>query len=231
MNKLIKISATFAITLLSPAVANSAMVLAGSGNTVDFYYDDTHQGTLDYGTLQVTGDTIFATPSFGVSALNGDGTSMFQNIGSVFVVAKDGYSFTSIDIVESGTYQTTGDGTVNLTGTLDVINSASPLDINPTGNLSVSDLTLSGVNSWQASLNYDMTAAMWDNANSIQLILTNTLFATSPVTGGTAVINQTLTGSNMGMSINTVVPVPAAVWLFGSGLIALAGIARRRNRA
>ena len=27
----------------------------------------------------------------------------------------------------------------------------------------------------------------------------------------------------------TVVPVPAAVWLFGSGLLALAGLVRRRN--
>jgi len=218
------------MALLSPSIANSAIVHAGSGNTVDFYYDDADQGTLDYGTLQITGDTIFATPSFGVSAANGEGTNIFQNIGSIFVVAKDGYSFSSIDIVESGTYQTTGNGTVDLTGSLQIIDSDAPLLTNATDFLGVSDLSLSGLNSWQASLNYDLTTAMWDNTNSIQLTLTNTLFATSPDGGSTAIINQTLTGSSMGMSINTI-PVPAAVWLFGSGLIGLAGVARRRNQA
>ncbi|MDH3871398.1 MAG: VPLPA-CTERM sorting domain-containing protein [Gammaproteobacteria bacterium] len=32
-------------------------------------------------------------------------------------------------------------------------------------------------------------------------------------------------------SNNTIIPVPAAVWLFGSGLIGLAGVARRRKAA
>ena len=223
-----KIGLSISITLLSPAV-NAAMVLAGSGNTVDFYYDDTDQGTLDYGTLQVAGDTIFATPSFGVSAANAEGTNIFQNIGSIFVVAKDGYSFSSVDIFESGTYQTTGNGSVNLTGSLQILDSGSP-STNVTNFLDISDLTLPGANVWDASFGYDMTTAMWDNTNSIQLTLTNTLFATSPDMGSTAVINQTLAGSSMGMSINTI-PVPAALWLFGSGLIGLAGIARRRGRA
>jgi len=229
MNKLIKTSAIFAIALLSPSIANSAIVLVGSGNTVDFYYDDADQGTLDYGTLQIAGDTIFATPSFGVSAANGEGTNIFQNIGSVFVVAKDGYSFSSIDILESGTYQTTGNGSVDLTASLQVIDSDN-IFTNATNFLDISDLTLSGANVWDASLGYDMTTAMWDSTNSIQLTLTNTLFAISPDANSTAVINQTLAGSSMGMSINTI-PVPAALWLFGSGLIGLAGIARRKNHA
>jgi len=228
MNKLIKTSAIFAIALLSPAIANSAIVLLGSGDTVDFYYDDADQGTLDYGTLQISGDTIFATPSFGVSAANAEGTNIFQNIGSIFVEAKDGYSFSSIDILESGTYQTTGNGSVDLTASLQVIDSDN-IFTNATNFLDISDLTLSGTNAWDASFGYDMSTAMWDNTSRIQLTLNNTLFATSPDANSTAVINQTLAGSSMGMSINTI-PVPAALWLFGSGLIGLAGIARRRDR-
>jgi len=229
MNKLIKISAAFAMTLMSPVVANSAIVLAGSGTTVDFWYDNEDQDTLDFGTLQVTGDTIFATPTFSISAANGVGTEIFQSIGSIFVTAKDGYSFSSIDVIEGGTYQTTGNGTVDVTGTLRVLNRTNPFSFE-TSNLNMTDLTLPGVNSWQGDLSYDMSTAMWDNANSIQLTLTTTLFAISPDGDSTAVINQTLAGSSMGVSINTI-PVPAAVWLFGSGLIGLAGIARRKNRA
>lgn len=32
------------------------------------------------------------------------------------------------------------------------------------------------------------------------------------------------------LSVHGVVPIPAAVWLFGSGLLGLVGVARRRNR-
>jgi hypothetical protein len=40
-------------------------------------------------------------------------------------------------------------------------------------------------------------------------------------------------GSTLGMDLRiqlTAVPVPAAVWLFGSGLIGLVGFARRKNQ-
>ena len=45
-----------------------------------------------------------------------------------------------------------------------------------------------------------------------------------------AVKDRDYAGSNMGVFMvrNTVVPIPAAIWLFGTGLIALLGIARRR---
>ena len=36
---------------------------------------------------------------------------------------------------------------------------------------------------------------------------------------------------NLRVGVTTVVPVPAAVWLFGSGLLGLIGVARKRSRA
>jgi hypothetical protein len=38
-------------------------------------------------------------------------------------------------------------------------------------------------------------------------------------------------GAYQGVLVLTPVPVPAAVWLFGSGLAGLAGLARRRMKA
>ncbi|GMQ83858.1 MAG: hypothetical protein BMS9Abin06_0602 [Gammaproteobacteria bacterium] len=48
----------------------------------------------------------------------------------------------------------------------------------------------------------------------------------APATNG-----QSIAGLNLGLSDAAVVPVPAAVWLFGSGLVGLVGIARRRKAA
>lgn len=49
-------------------------------------------------------------------------------------------------------------------------------------------------------------------------------------TAATWRLSTTSTGGSYSMSI-TAVPVPAAVWLFGSGLIGLIGIARRKVQA
>lgn len=48
---------------------------------------------------------------------------------------------------------------------------------------------------------------------------------------GQSLLGQTFSASNGIAKIGaTVVPVPAAVWLFGSGLLGLAGVARRTSR-
>ena len=50
----------------------------------------------------------------------------------------------------------------------------------------------------------------------------------TPVMMPASVPHHTLPGSGFGQSV---VPAPAAVWLFGSGLLGLAGIARRKKTA
>lgn len=56
--------------------------------------------------------------------------------------------------------------------------------------------------------------------------LTLTEYALNPWASGGSAINPTFVGGNV-----SVVPVPAAVWLFGSGLIALTSLARRKQKA
>jgi len=227
MKKLSFVGSAFALALLTSTTANSAIVYLGSGNTVDFYYDDADPGTLAYGTLQISGDTIYATPStFEAVAVNGDGTSTFTNTGSVYAVAKNGYSFAGVDLLIGGNYDTTGNGSVAVTSSLRVMDSDN-IFTQETNNLIISDLTAPGANSWQGTLSYDMNTGMWDSTNAIQLTLTNWLYATSPDSDSTALINQTLAGSSIGMAITTI-PVPAAIWLFSSGLIGLVGFARRK---
>lgn len=56
--------------------------------------------------------------------------------------------------------------------------------------------------------------------------LTLAEYALNPWASGGSLINPTFTGGNVNISA---VPVPAAVWLFGSGLIALASLTRRKS--
>jgi hypothetical protein len=55
----------------------------------------------------------------------------------------------------------------------------------------------------------------------------NSLYANYVVNYTTVNTTYSFTGS--GVAINSV-PVPAAAWLFGSGLIGLAGAARRKSK-
>jgi len=60
------------------------------------------------------------------------------------------------------------------------------------------------------------------------VIVSASLFGDWQDLAGQAVIVDTFNSATVNVSA---VPVPAAVWLFGSGLIGLVGIARRRNPA
>lgn len=66
----------------------------------------------------------------------------------------------------------------------------------------------------------------WDGSNR------GTVGATCVTTGGgppTGDVNCGATTSHISVYGSSVVPIPAAVWLFGSGLLGLVGIARKRS--
>ncbi|MDH5473005.1 MAG: hypothetical protein OEY87_06030 [Gammaproteobacteria bacterium] len=217
------------LALLAPISANAAIIHL-SGDTVDFFYDDASPEMIAYGSLYVLGDTIFATPSgFKAESTNGAGTDIFSASGTIQVTAKSGYSFQGINIVEGGTYTTTGNGSVDVQSALRVMEWGNLFKMD-TQNLTISDLSATGTNPWQGTVNYDMTTAMWNDVNHVGLTLTNRLYATSPDLLSTASIDKTLAGASIGVEISTtVIPVPAAIWLFGSGFIALFGFARKRK--
>jgi len=80
---------------------------------------------------------------------------------------------------------------------------------------------------WSASGGFDMKTSLWSDVTHVGLRLTNILTATGGV-DGLAYIDKSAVGA-IGFAVETaVIPVPAAAWLFGSGLLALAGIARRK---
>ena len=89
---------------------------------------------------------------------------------------------------------------------------------------------------WVGSANFDSTAAIGQNLNFFMLNTVGT-GSTTPITvteyknaSGNAVWNLASNGT-LTYSAPSAVPVPAAVWLLGSGLIGMVGVARRRKVA
>ncbi len=100
----------------------------------------------------------------------------------------------------------------------------------------------STVSANQVGMNFDL---IWSNGESYNnltqvwdVILTdfNATATLSPValdfsgTPGSALSGGSFDGMSLSMEFVSTVPVPAAVWLFGSGLIGLIGVARKRRR-
>lgn len=187
-----------------------------------------------YGTIQVIGDTIFVTPTnFRAESTNGEGTVNSNGTGTIQIIAKPGYVLDGIDFGEKGDYLMTPTAdSVGVAPWLRVFDYSDPvfgldetLNVPVTGDLTIKD----GVkHNWEAAGGFDLTTAAWDNIDYVGLTLQNDLSATTSGVGpSSAWIQKKVVGSSVVVSTSPV-PVPAAVWLFGSGLLGLVGIARRK---
>lgn len=205
----------------------------GVGDTVIFRYAGTSSSMGLFGTLEVVGDSIVAFPTgFRAESNTGLQDSINDN-GSVQVIAKAGYEFDSVTIVERGAYNMTApDSVVTASSFMDVYDWNNQI----TGAYDGTALALqaplnnrTGTDAaWRLRGTIDMTGSMWDGVDTLRLDLVNTLTATG--NSGTAWIEKLSSGAGLDVSIlTTPVPVPAAVWLFGSGLLGLLGIAKRRQ--
>ena len=203
------------------------------GATVCFVYDPNNIDPK-YGTPSVSGDTIFVTPTdFLALSENTTGSVPVTGTGTIQVVAKPGYVLDGINFGEVGDYRMTpGATSVDVDPYLRVFDWANPifgtedtLFVPVTGDLTIKDGNL---HNWSAAGGFDLTTPTWDGINHVGLTLQNTLEAVSLAAGESALIQKKAIGSSVDVSTSPV-PVPAALWLFGSGLLGLVGVARRRR--
>lgn len=209
------------------AMPAMAAIIHLSGDTVDFYYDDSSPEMAAYESLSVIGNTIFATPSsFLAESLNG-GSSDFTAFGVVNVVAKSGYRFDSIQVAQQGDYELTGAGaSVNAVGTLAVTESVGSTSVS-TAMVNSGFGTYGALTQWSSSAIIDLNNATWESIYSIDLSLDSSLYASTIENGERAFIQNKFVGGSLVSIETTPIPLPAALWLMISGLFVFAGLSRK----
>ncbi len=236
--------------LASTSQALFAAIVTLQGATVTFSYDTTLVDPA-YGNLFVatdsTGnltDTILATPNGyraesngGIGINSGVEQDLFSASGLVQVTANTGYTLQAVNVRERGVYNmNAGNTAVDISGTLRVYDwNGSATEASSTMAVA-GDLTLrDGVNhSWQGTAGFDLSNATWDGINNVGLELIDSLTAFSSAgTSELAWIEKTTIGGGFEVAVITapVIPVPPALWLFGSGLVGLFSVLRRRQNS
>jgi len=203
-------------------------VLATDPNFQAFYAADTAGDTVDFGILggAYTGNATipnFKTPgraTFLTTALNNDTSSLAQINPSGLV-----------------TFSVALGSTINAINSLLPTTTATSIEgSNPTTSGQFDYFSTQGIAYWGGAgvLNYNSstTAATLFAVTAGSPIATTTIV--SSTAEETAVLSNaglSLVGLNGGTTSPPPVPLPAAVWLLGSGLLGLTGVARRRSKA
>ncbi len=217
--------------ILASSTANAATVTL-FGDDVSFTFDDS---TL-YGSGSVIGNTIFFFPT-AFRAESTDGSPATDSVSETLSIQVDaltsGFSMSTMTISEDGDYRVDGaDASVTANGffratSLTTLCSGPPCQdeiLLDAGSLPSTGAT-TALWSMGGSINLGDTPG-WGSDTSVNLTIQNNLSATTLASGEIAWIQK-----KFSVTVPTVIPVPAAVWLFGSGLLGLLGIARRKKTA
>lgn len=227
-------------TLLTVGLSGAqAALVTQFGTNVSFTYDDS---TL-FGVGTVNGNNIFFTPdNFVAQSQNGAGLVTITDTLDIKVTSLDPVNFllTNAKLTESGDYQisdfgTLGNASVRARATLGGSGLVAPGFGNAGSPFSVSDSFDTGVittptnsTDWTGSAMIGNFGGPAYHATELDITIENVLDADTGDTGDLANIAKKFVGNTIGLEINAV-PVPAAVWLFASGLLGMVGMARRRK--
>ena len=205
------------------------VTVSDPGSSFDLIYDTDNLGLFGVPTL--LNNTVFFTPTnfFALSEDGvppaGDGEEITNSTVTFRLVAKDpSILLQNFQVQANGDYRLDGAGTaVDVDGQIRLFDPEDPFNQFTDQLTTSSDLTINDANShdWEA------TAALGiSGSNEVVITLQNILTASTTELGTSAFIEKKFEGVQI-----TVVPIPAAAWLFGSGLLGLGLMRRRRNAA
>jgi hypothetical protein len=219
-------------SLLFASAAQSA-IITQYGTDISFTYSDS---TL-FGTGNVVGNSIsFLPTNFLAESLNGIGAVSLTDTLNVTVQSTTaGYAMNMFTLAELGDYRLSGaTASVDASSRFMAVSgttSCGTLACSDSGIFSAGTLAnaTGALTDWNLGGTLDLAAtAGWGSDTKVILQLQNNLLASTGAQGEVAFIQKKLGG--VGITVNPV-PVPAAVWLFGSGLIGLVGLARRKTQS
>lgn len=217
------------VLLAISTLAQSAMV-SQMGTNVTFTYDDS---TL-FGTGTVVGNAIFFNPTnFLAESNDGAGIATSTDTLNLNVVSQSGFLMSQYGLLETGDYRLNGapgaqvDASAFLSVTSGITNCGLfACTMNNTFTAGPLADTGGALQTWQLSGLLDIgMMGPWGSDTDVTLQLQNNLLAESVASGDIAFIQKKQ--GQIGIAINPV-PVPAAVWLFLTGLLGLVGVARRK---
>jgi hypothetical protein len=233
ISKIVKTVAFAGLSLC--ALSSYAAIVQLVGDTITYEYDDQQAALTLFGTPTVIGDGVrFLPPSFRAQSVDGAGTDLvIANFIFSNVYTQSGNTIQAIGVSEFGDYEITNGDSVGADLLLTVISNTS---LNP-NNMSSDSASFDssgdsgGLQLWELSALVDPSLEFLNPTNSVAVTIQNTLMATTGAFGETAWIQKKLAfiaSEDSGVSPPEV-PVPAAAWLFGSGLLGLLGLSRRKR--
>ena len=203
-----------ASVLAFSSIANAATVTK-CGPTICYEYDDTQAAAAIYGQPTLLGDMLRFLPQ-NFRAQSDDGEGLVQTSASfVFdrVYTIGGEDIDKIMINEFGDYEITNGDRVSDDLTLDVVNTSGAGEFDSATENFTALGDSSGIQRWTIETSFDVAGSFETTSNDIRLTVTNLLEAETDAFGESAWIQK-----KVEIIALTAVPVPAAVWLMGSGL-------------
>lgn len=223
--KILKVAtvAGFAFSALMAQAAPVTLV----GDTVNYVYDDEQDALTLFGTPTIQGNVVrFIPPSFRAEATDTSGATI-TTANFIFdrVYSTDGKDLMEIKVVEFGDYEIINGGAVGGDVLLTATSNIDYFDFTSSSDAVDASGDSGGLQTWQMQTSVNPYADFtFDDATDMAVSIQNTLTATTDELGESAWIQKKLS-----FVATSEVPVPAAAWLFGSALLGLVGVARRKH--
>ena len=216
---------TFIMSALGFMGSAQAELVNQCGPNICYEYDDAQTGEALFGLPTLSGDAlIFLSPMFRAESLNGAG---LDTASATFVIdsvySLNGGDIMDLFIYESGDYDIINGGNVSAELILDVENNNSgSTETGSVGDIVTASGDAGGQQEWNLQSSFDPHSVFSDPSNDVKVSITDILIADT-AGAESAWIQKKLT-----LSAASVVPIPGAVWLFGSGLGLLGWMRRKR---